>query len=138
MNFNQLLIPYNKGGTEREQVERTMGTIIDYLLNKKGYPLDIVSAAIFTVFMWLNTGGRFLGDGSYGSPGRELITAIRIKCDELFQLKLESTTYQVFVEQYAAELACYLKPTLKHKFIRWLKYHFLEIWKGLKVIPAWE
>ncbi len=138
MDFHRLLIPYNKGGTERDPVERTMGTITDYFLNKKKYPIDIVGAAIFMVFMWLNAGGKFFGNNSYGSPGRELVTAIRIKCDELVRLKYASVTYQIFIEQYAADLACYLRPTLKHKFIRWLKYHFLEIWKGLKTIPAWE
>ena len=33
MNFNDLLKPYKEGGTNSNPVERTMGTIIDYLLN---------------------------------------------------------------------------------------------------------
>ena len=138
MDFNKLLIPYNKGGTERDNVERTMGTIINYFLNKKCYPIDVVGASIFMIFMFLDAGGKFRGDGSYGSPGRELITSIRIKCDELLAIKLESITYQTFIEQFAAGLTYHIKPTLKHRFIRYMKYEFLSLWKGEKFLSVWE
>ena len=119
MNFNRLLMPYEQGGIEHNKKNRTMGTIIDYLLNKKGYPLDIVGAAIFTVFFWLDTGGEFKGDGSYGSKGKELVTAIRIKCDELLALKTEGIAYQVFIEQFAKDLPYYVVPGWKRKFFKW-------------------
>lgn len=104
MNFKDILKPYEEGGTESNPVKRTMGTITDYLLNKKQYPLDIVGGAIFLVFTWLNAGNLFKGDGSYGSKGSELVTSIRLKCDELLKARLESVTYKTFVEVYSQEV----------------------------------
>jgi len=110
MNFHRLLRPYQEGGTKETHVRRDMGTVIDYLINKKGYPLDVVGGGIFIIFMYLHHGGRFMGDGSYGSKGRELITAIRIECDKLVRIKLESAVQKEFIEGYARESRYYMKP----------------------------
>ena len=60
--------------------------------------------------MYLYNGGKFLGDGSYGSKGRELVTAIRMECDKLMRIKLESSIQREFIEGYAKELRYYMKP----------------------------
>jgi len=137
MDFQRLLVPYAQGGTERDPVERTMGTITDYFINKKGYPIDIVGAAIFTIFLWLDAGNEFKGDKSYGSKGRELVTSIRMKCDELAQLKLESLTYQIFIEQFGIGLARYLNATIPQRIAMWFRREFTMYWNGAKTLEPW-
>jgi len=119
MNFDKLLKPYKAGGVENRPVERTMGTIIDYLLNKKMYPIEIVGGAVFLVFNWLNTGGQFKGNGKYGSRGAELVTALRLKCDDLLRQRLAAETYKAFLEMYAGELKTHITPKFQRRFLRW-------------------
>ena len=125
MNIDKLLKPYSDGGFESQPVKRTVGTIVDYLVNKKGYPLEIVGGAIFIVLNYLNTGGEFKGDGSYGSKGKELVTSIRLKCDELLKQRLEGATYQAFVEYYGEHLLLLVVPLWQRKLINW--------WHGRKI-----
>ena len=122
MNFDELLKPYSEGGFKERPVKRTMGTITDYLINKKGYPLDIVGAAIFSIFFWLDAGNEFKGNGKYGSKGKELVTAIRMKCDELLYKRLDGEACKVFIEMYANELKNHITPhksEWERKFSRW-------------------
>lgn len=93
-DFNLLLEPYIEGGTQNQPVKRTIGTILDYFINKKKYPVDVVGAAVLITFKELFDGKSFKGDGSYGSPGRELVSYIRIKCDEINQNKLRSEVFE--------------------------------------------
>ena len=119
MNFDKLLEPYKDGGVENRPVERTMGTIMDYFLNKKQYPMEIVGGAVFLVFNWLNTGGEFKGNAKYGSRGAELVTSIRMKCDDLLRQRLEGETYKAFLEMYAGELKICIVPGWERKFLKW-------------------
>lgn len=119
MDFNNLLRPYREGGKRERPVKRTMETIVNYLLNKKQYPIEIVGGAIFMVFNWLDTGGKFQGNGSYGSPGKELISAIRIKCDGLLKDRQKAATYEVFMQVYAKSLRKYVVPSWKRNLITW-------------------
>ena len=125
MNFEKLLKPYKDGGVEDRPVERTMGTIIDYLINKKGYPIDVVGAAIFTVFFQMDTGLVFKGDGSYGSAGRELITTIRRTCDEYSQAKFNAVSNALFIEQFGSHLKKMVVPPKRKSFRSW--------WRGKDV-----
>jgi len=93
-NFDELLKPYIEGGAEPNPVKRTVGTILDYLINKKRYPVDVAGAAFLIVFKGLFDGHEYKGDGTYGSKGRELVTAIRLKCDEINQQRLRSQTFE--------------------------------------------
>ena len=63
--------------------------MVNYLINKKKYPIDVAGAAILIVFTEMFNGRVFKGDGSFGSKGRELITSIRITCDRLLQNKMQ-------------------------------------------------
>lgn len=93
-DFELLLEPYREGGTDFSPIRRTMGTIVDYLLYKKKYPIDIIGAAIFKVFLELQAGREFPGDGSYGSKGRELVTYIRMECDAFEHKQIISRGYE--------------------------------------------
>lgn len=97
-DFNRLLKPYQEAGTENNKVTRTMGLIIDYLVNKKKYGIDIVGAAIMIVFWGLYSGKKFVVDGSYGSAGRELVTNIRMVCDAINRERLASKLYKKVAE----------------------------------------
>lgn len=92
-DFEKLLDPYREGGTPDQPVARCMGTIVDFLVNKKRYPVDVAGAAILIVFTEMFRGREFAGDGSYGSKGRELITAIRLACDRLLQNKMQDKVF---------------------------------------------
>ena len=138
MKFEKLLNPYVKGGTKSNPVKRSMGTIIDYLINKKGYPIDIVGASIFYVFFWLNAGNEFKGDESYGSKGKELVTAIRLKCDELLKERLISLNHEIFVEQFASQLPkVIMKDIIKH-LVSSRKRKLLAWWRGRDVFAQWD
>lgn len=107
-DFENLLEPYREGGTEDQPVRRTMGTIVDYLRNKKGYPVEIIGSGLLVIFLQLYNGRQYKGDGSYGSKGRELVTAIRMECDRLNQNKISQDMYQWMGEnvfQYIARQA---------------------------------
>lgn len=92
-DFAKLLEPYIDGGTKEQPVKRCMGTIIDFLVNKKKYPVDVAGAAILIIFTEMFKGREFKGDGSYGSKGRELVTAIRMTCDKLLQNKMQDQVF---------------------------------------------
>jgi len=125
MNFNELLKPYKEGGTAEIPIERTMGTIVDYLLHKKGYPLDVVGAAIFTIFFEMSVGREYKGDNSYGSKGRELVTTIRMKCDEYSQEKFMAVSNAIFIERFGEQLKKMIVPAKKRKLLSW--------WRGQDV-----
>jgi len=138
MDFDRLLKPYHDGGTKEKRVKRTIGTIVDYLLNKKQYPLEIIGGAIFLVFNWLNAGNKFKGDGTYGSRGRELVTAIRMKCDDLLQSRLEAETYKAFIEFYAEDVFKLVDKKLDERIldlggIELQRRRFVNWWAGRKV-----
>ena len=126
MDFKELLKPYEEGGLEHKPVKRTMGTIVDYLLNKKNYPIDVVGGAVFQVFFWLDCGNEFKGNDKYGSKGAEMVTAIRKKCDTILQERLAGLTFGVFIQQYAKELKIMMLPAWKLKLINW--------WAGRNVL----
>jgi len=120
-NFTKLLEPYTDGGTEDHYIQRTMGTIIDYFINKKQYPIDIVGAAVLLTFFKLKDGGVFHGDGTYGSKGRELVTYIRQICDRLLQTNLEGKFYQKIAEARAKELSEFIKNEVARATTPWWK-----------------
>ena len=93
-SFDKLLEPYTEGGTVDKPVVRTIGTIFDFLINKKKYPLDVAGAALLIVFNELFEGKEFAGDGTYGSKGRELVSYIRVKCDDISQNKLKMQVFE--------------------------------------------
>lgn len=120
-DFTKLLEPYIEGGTKDHYVKRTMGTIIDYFINKKQYPIDVVGAAVLLVFFELKGGQVFHGDGTYGSKGRELITHIRQVCDGLLHKNLEGKFYQKIAEARAKELEEFIRTEIKIMTTPWWK-----------------
>lgn len=122
IDFDALLEPYREGGTPTQPVRRTMGTMLDYLLNKKKYPKEVAGAALLVVFSELKAGLKFEGDGSYGSPGRQLITYVRRTCDEILH-KRQKEDFHYFAKDLQKALEG--KPRLKGWFRR--------NWKGILI-----
>ena len=84
-DFEKLIEPYREGGTKDQPVRRTWGTVIDWLVNKRKFPPDIVGAAIFLVWMKIKRDGPFKGDGTWGSAGNEFVQTLRVVCASLMQ-----------------------------------------------------
>lgn len=59
-DFSTIIKHYSMGGTKEVPVTRTWGTVVDYLLNKKGYPPDIVGSAIMLTFLRIKERGALL------------------------------------------------------------------------------
>lgn len=89
-DFEKLIEPYREGGKPDIPVVRTWGTIIDWLINKRKFPPEIVGAGIFLVWMKIKRDGDFKGDGSYGSAGREFVQSIRVMCAQVAQARVSS------------------------------------------------
>lgn len=123
IDFEKLLDPYREGGTPEQPVRRTMGTMLDYFLNKKKYPKDVVGAALLVVFSELRVGRKFEGDGSYASPGRQLVSYIRRTCDEILHKKQEED-FHYFAQDLQKALEG--KPRLSSWFRR--------NWQGIALV----
>lgn len=123
IDFDKLLDPYRQGGTPEIPVRRTMGTMLDYLMNKKKYPKDIVASALFVVFSELRTGMRFEGDGTWGSPGAQLISYIRQTCDDILHKKQEEDFHY-----FALDLQKALEG--KPRISSW----FRRNWQGILIV----
>lgn len=93
-DINILLKPYREGGTKTNPIRRTLETMYDWLLHKKKYPLDVAGAGLFIMFHNLRNGKVYKGDGSYGSPGREMVTNLRFICDGILRKKLRNKYYK--------------------------------------------
>ena len=131
INFDELVEPYREGGTEANPDERTLGTIVDYLVNKKKYNYHTVSTAILKTFVELSNGLKFKGNGTYGSEGRQFITYLRRTCDKLEQNQLKDTVERtIFEKNFCGRINCKkrileLKKDKKNIFKRIL---FYKIW----------
>ena len=120
LDFEKLLEPYRQGGPNIERKKRrTMGTITDYLLHKKKYPKEVVGASLLAVFLELQDGKEFKGDGTYGSPGRELITYLRHMCDSLNRRRLEDEA-SIWVKELFKVFQKAQERTLRAKFNKWM------------------
>lgn len=132
-DFEKLLDPYREGGTKEQPVRRCMGTIVDFLVNKKKYPVDVAGAAILIVFTEMFKGKAFNGDGSYGSCGRELITAIRMACDKLLQNKMQDKVFASIAGGRMAMINEFINREVTLKtYPRWKKIARRGQWKKLQ------
>jgi hypothetical protein len=111
-DFEKLLEPYREGGTKSDPVRRTWGTVIDWLVNKRKFPPDIVGAAIFLVWMKIKRDGHFKGDDSYGSAGNEFVQTIRIMCASLMQQQMSKKIFSGM----AGEIENKIKAAIKADF----------------------
>ena len=125
-DFEKLLDPYRQGGTKDVYMQRTMGTIVDFLLNKKRYPVEVAGAAILKVFLQLHAGQQFKGDQSYGSPGRELVTHIRQTCDQFNTVLQQRQMYQWMAENVFSSVAQWAAQETKRQLRPWWKRLFTK------------
>jgi len=111
-NFEKLIKPYEEGGTKDLPVKRTWGTVIDYLVNKRKFPPEVVGAAIFLVWIKIKKDGHFKGDGSYGSMGREFVTTLRVMCAQVAREKLTTN----MMTNLAGEIGNRIQVAFKNDF----------------------
>ena len=125
-SFNYLMGPYAEGGTKTHHVQRTMGTLIDYLLNKKKYPEPVVGASILKIFLEMYNGRVFKGDGTYGSAGRELVTTVRQTCDQFNNAMQELKNSKEIMEEIMYSVADWTAREAKRKRKPWWKRMFMK------------
>lgn len=114
-DFEKLLDPYREGGQVAAPVERKLGLIIDWLINKKRYPVEVVGASILIVFWEMFNGKEFAGDGTYGSKGRELDLYLRTTCDKLLQQKLQEKVFASIAGGRMAMVSEFIKREVELK-----------------------
>lgn len=129
-DFEQLLEPYRDGGPDKlHKVERSWGTIIDWLINRHKFPADVVGAGIFLVWMHIKANGHFNGDGSWGSAGNQFVHAIKTSCASIMQQQMSQ---QIF-SGMAGEIEQKIKMAYQHDLWRnipwWVKMFAMNWWK---------
>ena len=128
-DFSKIIKHYSEGGTEDVHVGRTWGTVVDYLLNKKNYPADIVGSAIMLTFLRIKKQGHFAGDDTYGSAGREFVTSIRSNCDMLLHYQMMGEIYKVVAESSGRDMTLFIGGCVT-PFVPWfIKLFSIGYWK---------
>jgi hypothetical protein len=100
-DFEQLLEPYREGGTPSNPVRRTWGTMIDWLINKRKFPPDVVGAGIFLAWMKIKKDGHFPPDIDpkdpkrviYGSAGDKFAKGVAAICGSIMQQKMSQQIF---------------------------------------------
>ena len=118
------------GGTESDPVNRTMGTLLDWLIFKKKFPPDIVGAAMLLTFIELKNGKVFKGDTSYGSAGNELARSVLMLCNELSKGKLKDKFYKTIAEAKIEETGLLIDKRIASAFPWFLKPFSAVWWKN--------
>jgi hypothetical protein len=128
-DFSAIIKNYQKGGTKNVPVRRTWGTVVDYLLNKKNYPPDIVGSAIMLTFLRIKEQGHFEGDDTYGSAGREFVTSIRSNCDMLLHYQLMGEIYKAVAESTGRDMTLFVGGVVTPLMPWWVKIGSIGYWK---------
>jgi len=132
-DFEKLLDPYRDGNTKEHPVRRTMGTIVDWLVNKKKYPVEVAGGAILIVFNELYKGKKFSGDGSYGSAGNDLVQYIRQACDKLLQQKMQEKVFAAIAGGRMAMINEFINREVAIKtYPRYKKIFCRKKWKAMQ------
>jgi hypothetical protein len=121
-SFEKLLKPYEECGVPHNPSKRTLGLQIDWLVNKKTYPMDVVGGALLIVYNKLyNEKIAFKGDGTFGYPGHQLDRYLVGVCEELYRKRLEYDVGTAMIERLLVEqVANLIQMTLFQRFCFWL------------------
>jgi len=123
LNFDELLRPYRKGGTESNPIERTLNTICNALVYKNRIPVHIVGAILLEVFVELANGLEFKGDGSYGSSGSELFQEIRNRCIKMATNRNQQEVIDsILSENTCLRTYCSKRTKKLEKLTRWKRF----------------
>lgn len=131
-DIETLILPYEEGGTESQPVQRSSGTILDWLINKKKFPPDIAGAGLISVLMEMKKGRQFLGDKSYGSKGREFIHYVAMRCDEFNKRHLQSEMYRTIAGAKLEVLDEAIFEMVRSQMPAWLRWASPGTWRWLR------
>ena len=130
-DIDKILEPYREGGTYDHPIQRSSGTILDWLINKKKFPPDVAGAALVATLIEIKNGKEFPGTGEYGSRGHEMVTAVAHRASEILREKLLDPAVQMFTqfsvmenlifEKVRAQIPAVLIPFAPGTW-RWLKH----------------
>jgi len=128
-DFEKLMEPYREGGSKDKPIARTMGMIVDWLVNRKKYSVEVAGGAILLTFMRIMKEGHFKGDGTFGSAGNELDQNIRQAADVLNQKTLLAATYKKLAEGRAVEMKRFMLDTTFRAIPWFVRLFSIKYWK---------
>lgn len=94
LSLENMIKPYEEGGTEGNPITRTLGGIFYWLTVTKKIPQEIAGGAIFLVFLKLLQEGPFKGNSTYGSAGNDLDLAILQIAEDMYEDKVLNGMYK--------------------------------------------
>lgn len=124
LDFNRLLQPYKEGGTKESPVIRSLETITNKLITAHKFSPDVVGAALLKVFHKMaNEGLEFKGDGTYGSPGRELFSCIKAQCIDIAAKKAaQEVRNQITEKLICCRTGCAMRTNTFKKLSYWDRF----------------
>lgn len=131
-DFEKLIEPYREGGTLENPVRRSWGTIIDWLVNRHKFPIEVAGSAIFLVWAKIKKDGHFPGDGTYGSAGNQFVQSIRIMCASIMQEKVSTKIFTGMAGEIEDRLKVVYKADLWTNMPWWVKVMSVQYWKFRK------
>ena len=133
-SFEELLMPYKEAGMESNRFDRSIGLIVDWLVNKKKFPVEIAGAALLCTFMELYHGKKFEGTpGKYGSAGVELDHYIASLAGQFLHQQLTAKTFKVMAEMRVGWMKQYIQSELAmHLWPRWKRIFRYRQWRKKK------
>jgi hypothetical protein len=131
-DFEKLLEPYRKGGPSKDKmIKRTWGTIVDWLINKRKFPPEIVGAAIFLVWMKIKKDGHFKADNGpdgmpiWDSAGNKFVQTLRAMCAGLMQQKSSQEIFSGMAGKIQEEI----KTAFRYDYWSMMPW-FVKMWSG--------
>ena len=136
LDFEKLMEPYRDGGTENKHIRRTIAMEVDWLVNRKRYPVEVAGGALLLTFMRIMKEGQFKGDGSYGSAGNEFDQNVRQAADILNRKALLSETYKTLAEGRSIAMKKFIVDiSADTSFSPWfIKMFSVKYWKYRRLL----
>jgi hypothetical protein len=131
-DLESLLQPYKEGGTKEHPIERSTGTVLDWLINKKKFPPDIAGAGLVASLMDVKQGKSFPGDGSYGSRGHELVHYVAMKCDEFNKTKLSAEMFKTIAGAKIEVMEDVIFERVRAMLPWWIRLVSIGSWRWLR------
>lgn len=120
LDFEKLLRPYKEAGTVERPRTRNISVILDFLLNRLHFPMEVVGATLLETFLELQAGKQFKGDGTYGSAGRELVQYMKMRAHARNQ-QIQTKSAELYALNLLKTLERARTRTLGDKLSNWMK-----------------
>ena len=128
-DFDEIIKPYEVGGTPDHPVKRTWGLVISWLVDKKRFPLDVIGAAMMLTVEKIKREGDFEDTGKHGSMGDQFDSNLLATCDLIQKQRLVNLTYKSIVESRGPHLQLFITRQVFNLIPWWVKMVSWKYWK---------